>query len=97
MALGTALNPEHLQGMEEVETNIRLSRHLGQMGPARAATKDALELSELLETKTPNADIKITKVTVVLPAGFQHPKLAGDDRPAIEGVSGVLPSADEAK
>ena len=36
-------------GLSEIETNIRLSRFIGQMGPARAATKDALEMIGLVD------------------------------------------------
>ena len=79
------------QGMEEVETNIRLSRFLGQMGPARAATKDGLEMSGLLEAPKPGADIKITKVTVILNHGNRRRDNLDDDRSVVEGSSHVLP------
>ena len=81
------------QGMEEVETNIRLSRQLSQMGPARAATKDALELSGLLDQPQGLADIKITKVTVILNHGNRGKR--DNDHDLVDGVSRVLPPTDE--
>ena len=36
------------RGMDEIETNLRLSRYLGQMSSARSSTRDGLQLSGLL-------------------------------------------------
>ena len=39
------------------------------MGAARASTKDALEMSRLLDPKAPDQQVTITKVTVILNHG----------------------------
>ena len=45
------------QGMEEIETSLRLSRFLGQTAAARAFTKDAFEISGLLDPKAPDQQV----------------------------------------
>ena len=81
------------QGMNQIETNIDLARRDKQHGAARASTRDAIELSGLLDRPQGPPDVKITKVTVVLNHGKRDNL---DDEPAaIEGVTRELPSADE--
>ena len=52
-----------------VGTNIELARADLQMGAARASTKDALEMSRVLDPKVQDQHVAITKVTVVLNHG----------------------------
>jgi hypothetical protein len=55
------------QGMDEVETNIAGARRGNQWSAARAATRDALELSRLLGVeREPPAQAQITKVVIHL-------------------------------
>ena len=58
------------RAMTEVETNIRLARFADQHGPARSSTRDAIELSGLTQGPA-QADIHITKVTVVLSGAIE--------------------------
>ena len=78
------------QGMNQIETNIDLARRDKQHGAVRASTRDAIELSGLLDKPQGAADIKITKVTVIL----NHGNREDPENDMIEGVSRVLPSAD---
>ena len=82
------------RGMDEVETNIRLARAVGQMGPARTATRDALEMSRLLDPKAPDQQVTITKVTVVLNHGNRDRELP-DPSHVVGGEARTLPG-DEA-
>ena len=66
------------------------AREQKQFAAANGALRLIGKTAGLLEPKVRNADIKITKVTVILDN-------LDDDRPAIEGVTRELPSADEAE
>ena len=57
------------KGMTEIETNIANARRDKQHGPARASTRDALEMSRLLDAKESSQPVPITKVTVILNHG----------------------------
>ena len=82
------------RGMREIEANIELARIANQLGPARASTRDALEMSRLLEQPKDAGKVAITKVTVVLNHGKREPEPL-DGGNVVEGAGRVLDPSEE--
>ena len=61
------------------------------MGPARSATRDALEMSGLLDSSQSPDQLTITKVVINLNLRSREP---ADETRMVEGNYEVLPEAD---
>lgn len=82
---------DYERAMVEIEDNIKLARLANQHGPARASTRDAIELSGLWKEKKAESDVPIIKQTIILQARPAAPGL-----PAIDAEYQVLEPSDSA-
>lgn len=76
---------DYERAMVEIEKNINLARLANQHGPARASTRDAIELSGLWKEKKSESDVPIIKQTIILQARPASPEL-----PAVDAEYQVL-------
>jgi len=85
---------DRLKFIDECETNLRMGRYLGQIAPANGALQMIGKSNGLLAESPRELDIRITKVTVVLPPSNDG-EVPHTETKVIKGAYEMLTEADD--